>query len=78
MANKTLKVDDAICPCGIKVEYVRCCGRYLDGGEIPQTAEQLKRSRYCGFVLCDEPYLLISWHPDTGYSSEIIGNCLCS
>ena len=65
MANKTLKVDDATCPCGIKVEYVRCCGRYLDGGEIPQTAEQLMRSRYCGFALCDEPYLLATWHPDT-------------
>jgi SEC-C motif-containing protein len=45
--------------------YARCCGRYLDGGEIPQTAEQLMRSRYCGFALCDEPYLLSTWHPDT-------------
>ena len=23
------------------------------------------RSRYCGFVLCNEPYLLATWHPDT-------------
>ncbi|CAA0079378.1 Uncharacterised protein [Halioglobus japonicus] len=23
------------------------------------------RSRYCGFVLCDEPYLLATWHPAT-------------
>ena len=23
------------------------------------------RSRYCGFVLCDETYLLSTWHPDT-------------
>lgn len=23
------------------------------------------RSRYCGFVLCDERYLLTTWHPDT-------------
>jgi SEC-C motif-containing protein len=22
------------------------------------------RSRYCAFVLCDEPYLLATWHPD--------------
>ena len=65
MANKILKVDDVTCPCGIKVEYARCCGRYLDGGETPQTAEQLMRSRYCGFALYDEPYLLATWHPDT-------------
>lgn len=23
------------------------------------------RSRYCGFVSCDEAYLLKTWHPDT-------------
>ena len=55
----------ALCPCGSKLEYRRCCGRYLNGGEIPRTAEQLMRSRYSGFVLCDEPYLLATWHPDT-------------
>jgi len=27
------------------------------------------RSRYSGFVLCDEPYLLATWHPDTRPSS---------
>ena len=54
-----------LCPCGSKLEYRRCCGRYLNGGEIPRTAEQLMRSRYSGFVLCDEPYLLATWHPDT-------------
>jgi SEC-C motif-containing protein len=23
------------------------------------------RSRYCAFVLCNEPYLLATWHPST-------------
>ena len=23
------------------------------------------RSRYCGFVFCNEAYLLATWHPDT-------------
>ena len=23
------------------------------------------RSRYCAFVLCDQTYLLATWHPDT-------------
>ena len=65
MANRTLKVDDGTCPCGSGIERVQCCGRYQNGDEIPQTAEQLMRSRYCGFVLCDEAYLLATWHPDT-------------
>ncbi len=29
------------------------------------TAEQLMRSRYSSFVVCDESYLLATWHPDT-------------
>jgi SEC-C motif-containing protein len=64
-----LNTVGALCPCGSKLEYRRCCGRYLNGGEIPRTAEQLMRSRYSGFVLCDEPYLLTTWHPDTRPSS---------
>jgi SEC-C motif-containing protein len=60
-----VKVDDTLCPCGSKAQYTECCGRYLDGGESPAMAEQLMRSRYCGFVLCNEPYLLATWHPET-------------
>jgi SEC-C motif-containing protein len=37
----------------------------MSGGEIPHTAEQLMRSRYSAFVVCDESYLLATWHPDT-------------
>lgn len=65
MAGKKTGLNETPCPCGSGVEYMRCCGRYLDGGEIPKTAEQLMRSRYCGFVLCAEAYLLSTWHPDT-------------
>ena len=65
MANKKSKVDDVTCPCGSEIEYVGCCGRYLDSDETPQTAEQLMRSRYCAYVRCDEPYLLTTWHLDT-------------
>jgi len=57
--------SDFTCPCGSKVEYARCCGRYISGEDFPRTAEQLMRSRYCGFVRCDEPYLLATWHPET-------------
>ena len=38
----------------------------LTSSESPvETAEQLMRSLYCGFVFPDEPYLLATWHPDT-------------
>jgi len=56
------------CPCGQPLPYDQCCGRYHQG-ELPQTAEQLMRSRYCAYVLRNEPYLLLTWasstRPDT-------------
>jgi SEC-C motif-containing protein len=65
MANKKCDIQESVCPCGSAAGYVLCCGRYLVGDEVPQSAEQLMRSRYCGFVICDEAYLLSTWHPDT-------------
>ena len=52
------------CPCG-SVEYRSCCGRFIDAGELPSTAERLMRSRYTAFVLGDEGYLRDTWHPET-------------
>jgi SEC-C motif domain protein len=61
------------CPCG-RVDakgkaqpLERCCGRYLnhlDESPAPD-AESLMRSRYSAFVLCNEPYLLATWHAST-------------
>ncbi len=34
------------------------------GGAAPD-AQSLMRSRYCAFVLCNEEYLLATWHPST-------------
>ena len=65
MARRKPQADQAACYCGSNIDFPQCCGRYLSGEETPLTAEQLMRSRYCGFVTCDEPYLLATWHPDT-------------
>ena len=64
MAEKPLDGHPA-CPCGSGVDYAGCCGRYIDGDGIPDTAETLMRSRYTAFVRCDEAYLLATWHPAT-------------
>jgi len=52
------------CPCGSARAYPECCGRYHSGVPAPD-AQSLMRSRYCAFVLCNEPYLLATWHPST-------------
>jgi SEC-C motif domain protein len=44
--------------------YRACCGRWHAGEPAPD-AEALMRSRYSAFTLCDEPYLLATWHSST-------------
>ena len=53
------------CPCGSVQAYASCCGRFIDQGVLPETAEQLMRSRYTAFTQANEPYLLASWHEST-------------
>ena len=50
-----------LCPCASGQSYSGCCGRWHDGEAAP-TAEALMRSRYSAFVLCNESYLLQTWH----------------
>ncbi len=63
------------CPCGSGQAYASCCGRFIDQGVLPETAEQLIRSRYTAFTQANELYLLASWHESTrpvvlGFASD--------
>jgi SEC-C motif domain protein len=53
------------CPCGRAAPYADCCGRFLDGGECPDTAEALMRSRYVAQVRDRMDHLHRTWHPST-------------
>ncbi|MFT7288661.1 MAG: SEC-C motif-containing protein [Halieaceae bacterium] len=53
------------CLCGHGESLQQCCSRFISEGALPETAEQLMRSRYTAFALGDEAYLLDTWHPDT-------------
>ena len=52
-----------ICPCGSH-DYDRCCARFHEGA-VPESAEQLMRSRYSAYVLGLGDYLAATWHPET-------------
>jgi len=52
------------CPCGGESLDV-CCGRFISGNEVPETPEQLMRSRYSAYVLGEEAYLRATWDPAT-------------
>lgn len=64
------------CACGSNKKYRDCCGRYLDNGELPPTAEMLMCSRYTAYTLAREDYLLATWYLPTrpaviGLTSEL-------
>jgi SEC-C motif-containing protein len=39
------------CPCGSSNTYENCCGSYIEKKQVPQTPEQLMRSRYTAYSL---------------------------
>jgi SEC-C motif-containing protein len=53
------------CPCGSSKPYTECCGPFIEGTQIPDTAEKLMRSRYSAYTLQDDKYLLETWHSST-------------
>jgi SEC-C motif-containing protein len=54
----------APCPCG-GAQYERCCGRFIEQGEVPQSAEELMRSRYTAYTRQENAYLKATWHAST-------------
>jgi SEC-C motif-containing protein len=56
-----MNASDDSCPCGSGRRYEECCGPWHAGAPAPD-ALSLMRSRYSAFVLCNEPYLLATWH----------------
>lgn len=45
MADRQSNAHKPLCHSGSENEYIHCCGRFLEGGSIATTAEQLMRSR---------------------------------
>lgn len=57
------------CPCTSKHPYDRCCGPYHSGGKVPETAEQLMRSRFSAYALGKADYL-IATRPEAKRAEE--------
>jgi len=45
------------CPCGSGSPYSSCCGPYLSGTALPETAEKLMRSRYSAYTIHQIDYI---------------------
>lgn len=54
-----------ICFCGSKNPFSACCEPFIQGKAIPETAEQLMRSRYSAYATVSIKYLLQTTHRST-------------
>jgi len=45
------------CPCGSGREFMKCCKPFITGKALPQTAEQLMRSRYTAYTRANIDYI---------------------
>lgn len=59
------------CPCTPDTDYSACCGRFISGGQLPQTAEQLMRSRFSAFAKQNANYLFATVLPEKRERDEL-------
>ena len=59
------KLDEMNCPCCSGKTYENCCEPYHLGKDLPQTPEQLMRSRFTAFALVLTNYLVETTHSST-------------
>lgn len=59
------------CPCGSDQPYDACCGPFLAGKALPQTAEQLMRSRYTAYARQNANYLFATTLPSKRAKNEM-------
>jgi len=52
------------CPCGKGESIESCCGPYISGARLPDTAEALMRSRYTAFATGNVDYIIETHDPD--------------
>ena len=51
------KQADILCPCGSGQRYRNCCAPFISGQLIPETPEQLMRSRYTAYTQANVDYI---------------------
>lgn len=60
-----MTISTSPCPCGSGINFDECCEPFLKGQVLPETAEQLMRSRYTAFVRADVAYIKKTLAPES-------------
>lgn len=53
------------CPCGTDKEFSQCCEPFITGKALPQTAEELMRSRYTAYTIQNIDYIKQTLAPES-------------
>lgn len=52
-----MNIETQVCPCGMNKMYRDCCGLFHNETALPETPEQLMRSRYSAYALKKISYI---------------------
>ena len=63
-------VATAKCPCGSSLSFEKCCNPYLSGQAVPETAEQLMRSRYTAYTVGNIDYIRTTLAPESQHDFD--------
>ncbi len=61
------------CPCGLDKSYEKCCGPFIEGKALPETAEQLMRSRYTAYTKVKIDYIKDTLAPESRKGFDLAG-----
>jgi SEC-C motif-containing protein len=61
-----------MCNCGSNIEFSSCCEPLLDGSVLPETAEQLMRSRYTAYTMANVRYLEKTLAPESASDFDAV------
>ncbi len=59
------------CYCGSNIQKELCCLKFIDKTALPQTPQELMRSRYSAYVLGDGKYLVDTTLPQNRYEDDV-------
>lgn len=54
-----------VCACGSSINFSECCGPFLNGTALPETAEKLMRSRYTAYTRANIDYIKKTLAPES-------------
>lgn len=60
-----------MCYCGSELTFDACCNKFIEGIELPNSPEQLMRSRYSAYVIKNSSYIFNTYAAEQQQANPI-------